>query len=78
MFSKMQDLEYFFRFIILKSVNNIFENRINKEDLPLEVDFASLRGYPMPKTEQKCSMTCMNTNSMKKSPLIDCSIATLT
>ena len=77
MFSKMQNLEYFFGFIILKSVNNIFENQINKEDLPLEVDLAFLKSYPMPKTEQKCSMTRINTNSIKKSPLVDCLIATL-
>ena len=65
MFSEMENFQYFFRFIILKSVNNIFENQINKEDLPLAVDLAFLKGFPMPKTEQKCSMTRFNTNSMK-------------
>ena len=63
--------------MILKSVNSIFENQINNEYLPLEVDLAFLKRFPMPKTEQKCSMNRINTNSIKKSPLVDCSIATL-
>ena len=77
MFSKMHNLQYFFRFIILKSVNNIFENQINNEDLPLKVDLAFPKSFPMTKTEQICSMTRNNTKSIKKSPLVDCSIATL-
>ena len=76
MFSKMHDFWYCCRFIILKSVNSIFKNQINCEDLPSEVDLASLKSFPMTKTEQKCSRTRNNTNSMKKSPLVDCSIAT--
>ena len=73
----MQNFRYFFRFIILKSVNSIFENQINCEDLPSEVDLAFPKSFPMTKNEQKCSRTRNNTNSMKKSPLVDCSIATL-
>ena len=66
MCSKMQNSKYFFRFIILKSVNSIFENKINNEDLPLEVDLAFPKSFPMTKTEQKCSMTRSNTNFIKK------------
>ena len=53
MFSKMHDFWYFCRFIILKSVNSIFENQINNEYLPLEVDLAFPKSFPMTKTEQK-------------------------
>ena len=53
MFSKMQNFKYFFRFIILKSVNSIFENQINNEYLPLEVDLAFPKIFRMTKTEPK-------------------------
>ena len=51
MFSKMQIFYSFLRFIILKSENNIFENVIYSDDLPLKTDLACLNSFPMAKTE---------------------------
>ena len=51
MFSKMHILYFFLRFIILKSENNIFENVIYSDDLPLKTDLACLNSFPMAKTE---------------------------
>ena len=64
-------------FLILKNENNIFEILIKSENLTLKTDSAYKKSSPLVKSEQQCSMTHIDTNSTKKSPLVACLIANL-